>query len=951
MSQGEVALAAVTEADLEACANEPIHSPGSIQPHGVLVAADTETMRITHASTNLASWFGVPAPEALGLPLENIIGPDICEAAKLALASENYLHGNILSREVALPDGSPGAILAHLNQGRIIIEIEPGAPGGAFDLAIERAQTVIAKLQDTSSLEGLCQRVASEVHSLTAYDRVMIYRFDPDGNGEVIAESRAAEVEPFLGLRYPASDIPPQAMRLYLLQRVRQIPDIDYAPAGILSAAGLAAPVLDLSCAALRSVSPVHLEYLRNMGVGGTLAISIIQEQKLWGMIVCHNRGPLAPSAGLRALCDLIGQWMGLLIAQVLEREALSAQIETQRLLAVISRGVEHAAWVAEGLVDSAPSLLKLVESAGVYIRLGRKNLTAGKVPPGSLPLEILNTLLTGQTESIVAVDDLGKRHPEFEALADCATGVLVLPIATSGEAIVWFRPEVQSMVSWGGDKLNKVQINRSTGAVSPRKSFAAWRELVKGQSRPWRPADIAAALELRRVVIRALLRHTEAELIRVSNADPLTGLANRRVLQQRMGRWLAGEPPGPAALLFCDLDRFKTVNDSLGHHAGDQLLHEVAGRLLALLDPNHLLVRLGGDEFVIFCENISETDALTLARNVLRIFETPFTVNGQPYRASTSVGIAFADNASGDLLREADAAMYEAKRQGANCAVVFQNGMHKKVMNTLRTEQDLFLAVERGELQVHYQPIVALPGGNVTGYEALARWLHPVRGWVPPADFIPLAEQTGLINEIGHFVTARAISALAALPDPGLDMAINVSAHQLKHSTFATELAALCARHDVAPSRIILEVTESTLMQDEAVAEIAAIRALGCRVAIDDFGTGYSSLSYMRRLPVNIIKIDRSFTAPLGRDETAAPFLRAIVDLVATLDLQVIAEGVETAEQRETLGALGCRYAQGYLFGKPQPMAGFAWREPQPGTQPKRRKAPRRRATAGGAD
>jgi diguanylate cyclase (GGDEF)-like protein len=482
---------------------------------------------------------------------------------------------------------------------------------------------------------------------------------------------------------------------------------------------------------------------------------------------------------------------------------------------------------------------------------------------------------------------------------------------------------------------------------VSPRKSFAAWKQLVKGQSLPWRPPDLAAALELRRVVIRALLRHTEAELIRVSNADPLTGLANRRVLQQRMGRWLSGDPPGSAALLFCDLDRFKTVNDSLGHHAGDQLLHEVAGRLMNLVDPNHLLVRLGGDEFVIFCENISEANALTLARNVLRVFETPFSVDGQPYRTSTSVGIAFTDSGSDDLLREADAAMYEAKRQGANCAVVFQNGMHKKVMNTLRTEQDLFLAIERNELQVHYQPIVTLPEGRLTGFEALARWLHPVRGWVSPTDFIPLAEQTGLICEIGMFVAARAIAELAALPDTSLHMAINVSAHQLRQPRFTGQLTALCAQHGLAPSRLILEVTESTLMQDDAVMEIAAVRALGCRVAIDDFGTGYSSLASMRRLPVNIIKIDRSFTSPLGRDASAEPFLQAIMRLVETLNLQVIAEGVETAEQCEVLQALGCRYAQGYLFGKPQPMAGFAWRDRPAEPAPKKRKVQRARAPA----
>jgi diguanylate cyclase (GGDEF)-like protein len=425
-------------------------------------------------------------------------------------------------------------------------------------------------------------------------------------------------------------------------------------------------------------------------------------------------------------------------------------------------------------------------------------------------------------------------------------------------------------------------------------------------------------------MLTRALLRHTEAALFRLSNTDPLTGLANRNVLAQRIAQWRSAQPFRPAALLFFDLDRFKTVNDSLGHYAGDDLLRATAQRLANLVRGRHLLVRYGGDEFVIFYETVSPDGAMALAQQVLKLFDEPFTVADRPYRAATSIGIAFGGDPQAELLREADAAMYAAKRQGGNRAALFEPALLDRARHRLQAEQDLLLALERGEFSVHYQPIITLSTGRLRAFEALARWRHPERGFISPAEFIPLAEETGQIGAIGDFVMRQAIGQIAKLPDPSLNIGINVAAQQLLTGGFAARLRAALEEHGVAPQRLVVEVTEGTLMAEAGVRELEQVRAIGCRIAIDDFGTGYSSLAYLRRLPVDVIKIDRSFVAPLGEEKDALGFLTAMVQLAHTLRLGVVAEGVETEVQRAMLAEISCEAAQGYFFGRPQAECDF---------------------------
>ncbi|KAA2236108.1 bifunctional diguanylate cyclase/phosphodiesterase [Salinarimonas soli] len=912
-----------TDADLATCANEPIHIPGAIQPHGALVAADAETLRVTHVSANLGRATGVSGRAGLGRPLAELLGADAVTAILAALSGERYSPGNVLTLDLPFPRDPRRNVMAHRSGGRIVVEIEPASPEANFEVALARAQAVVGGLRRTGSLGELCDRAAREIRALTGYDRVMVYRFNPEGHGQVVAEDRQADLESFLDLRYPATDIPAQARRLYLLQRVRTIGRVDYEPVPVLADAALgdAAP-LDMSYCALRSVSPVHLEYLANMGVGATFAISIVQDETLWGMVVCHHGAPRTPSADMRALCDLIGQLLGLLVGEAEEREDLRVRMQRQETLSELASALEGARGVADGLAGAGHALLRLVDATGAFVRLGGRIRAIGATPPESAAERIFQAVLGPVGDDAAAIEALGERSPDLAGFRAEASGVLALPVANNpGDGVVWFRPEVARTVTWGGDPGRKAEIDPGTGRLSPRKSFAAWTETVRGRSLPWSSGDRRAAADLRRLVTRALLRQAEAELMRVANIDPLTGLPNRRLFEQQIARWRSGTPPAPAALLFFDLDRFKTVNDSLGHAAGDELLVQIAGRLGSLVGPADLAARIGGDEFVVFCEGADVAAATALAERIIASFDEPLAAAGRPHRAAVSVGIACA-SASGaaDLLRDADAAMYAAKRAGGNRAVVFQPELQETALRTFKTEQDLFYALDRGELVLFYQPIVALPGERIIGFEALIRWHHPERGWITPAEFIPRAEETGLIGRIGQWVVEEGLRELAAWPGTELRLSVNVSPRQLSDGALHDALARALEREGVEPGRIILEVTEGALMDQGAVRELARLRELGCLVAVDDFGTGYSSLAYLQRLPIDVIKIDREFVSALGEDPKADRFMRALVGLAHTLELRVVAEGVETAAQRDALTAMGCETGQGYLFSRPVP-------------------------------
>ena len=444
----------------------------------------------------------------------------------------------------------------------------------------------------------------------------------------------------------------------------------------------------------------------------------------------------------------------------------------------------------------------------------------------------------------------------------------------------------------------------------------------------------LTAAVVLRIVQALRVAARSEARLIFQANHDELTGLPNRRMMEQHLLRLLEQNSADDShvALLFLDLDRFKLVNDTLGHGRGDDLLIEVARRLRANVRPSDLVTRIGGDEFMILLDRVVTTsEAMDLANRLRLCLKDPFLLNGIEFYVSASVGLAFA---SGDdphatteaLVRDADTAMYQAKEAGRDKVAVFDESMRDEVSERVELERDLRSAVSLNQLHLVYQPIVALPRGPSVGMEALVRWAHPTRGVLPPAMFIPLAEESGMISEIGDWIAEEAISQLAAwcryAPEmENVYVSVNLSATQLRDDGIVDRIADLLTLHGLPGSSLCLEVTESMAMQDPAAsaAILGRLRRLGVGVALDDFGAEYSSLAYLKRLPVTILKIDKSFVGSLLSEDTAdASLIAAVVAMARSLGITTVAEGVETSAQAHRLVRLGVDAVQGFLFSRP---------------------------------
>jgi diguanylate cyclase (GGDEF)-like protein/PAS domain S-box-containing protein len=424
--------------------------------------------------------------------------------------------------------------------------------------------------------------------------------------------------------------------------------------------------------------------------------------------------------------------------------------------------------------------------------------------------------------------------------------------------------------------------------------------------------------------------RELEEQLRRHAFSDPLTGLANRPLLLDRVAHELAtrdaGSQDGLLALALLDLDDFKTLNDSLGHAAGDRLLVEIARRLREALRAQDTAARIGGDEFALFVHAPDTRSVDDLLARVMDAIRHPVTLDGQPISPSASVGVVVAHESTAspdEMLRNADVAMNTAKAQGKARTTYYEPQMREAAVRRLQLKEDLAGALARGEMTLHYQPIVALAGGEVDAVEALIRWERP-DGLVGPVDFIPLAEETGLIVPLGQWVLETACRQLVDLDrvthNHDLRVTVNVSAVQMARDGFSDAVAAILHETGLAPGRLILELTESILLERSSttLSTMRALRRLGVRMAIDDFGTGYSSLSYLPELPVDMLKIERSFVGAIDRSQETTAVVRSIIRLASTLGLVTVAEGIERPEEAARLRTLGAELGQGYYFARP---------------------------------
>lgn len=444
----------------------------------------------------------------------------------------------------------------------------------------------------------------------------------------------------------------------------------------------------------------------------------------------------------------------------------------------------------------------------------------------------------------------------------------------------------------------------------------------------------LAEELELtmeQRVAERTfVLEQARIALERIALNDALTGLANRTLLGDRIRQASVRAELGarPPCVLVLDLDEFKTINDGLGHSAGDRILVDVAHRLVSVVRATDTVARLGGDEFAILMPETLKEDALRVAERALKELHSPFTVGDRAVWAGASIGLCFGmrGQSTEHLLRDADTAMYAAKAKGRGNIQVFQPEMHLAAKERLHIASELGAAIAHGQLALHYQPIVELDTGRMVGAEALVRWMHPQRGLLLPADFIPVAEDSGHIIELGHWVVQAAVAQLRiwslAFPTIPFQLHVNLAPVEVRWPGMAEFIREALDQHGVDPNRLALEISETGLMTGDVagIEALMTLKRLGVGIEIDDFGTGYSSISYLRRLPIDTVKVDQSLIRDIATDKQQVAFVLAILRLIESVGLRTIVEGIETTAQRDQLQRLGCVFGQGFCFSEPVP-------------------------------
>jgi len=518
-------------ADLDTCADEPIRVPGSVQPHGFLLALSEPDLVVRHVSANLTDLTGVAVPDALGAPLADVVGTAAADALRAHVRTFGDLRArNPVVVEVAGPRG-PVVVDAILHRapsgGRFLLVVELEAAQGprpfSFPNTYQAVRGALERLNHAGPLEQLYDVAADEVRALTGFDRVMVYRFDADYNGEVVAEARRADLNPFLGLHYPASDIPAQARALYETNWVRLIPDVGYAPAPLVPVVDEASgEPLDLTHSVLRSVSPVHLEYLGNMGVRASMSISLLRDGRLWGLIACHHyAGPHAVPYGVRAAAEFLGSALSLrLVARAQDRE-LERELEAQAQIARVLRVArDHDRGLAEALAGDGPGLLSVVPAHGLVVVADGQTATAGEA---AVDVDALRAWVLDQPEPVTVRTALGVSDPALAASLPGVAGLLAVRLPDD-QVVVWLRDEHVRDIYWGGDPQNKAIARREGDDVrlSPRKSFDRWREEVRGRCEPWAPEHVRAAEDLRSrllevIIVRNRWQMTAAHTVQLS--------------------------------------------------------------------------------------------------------------------------------------------------------------------------------------------------------------------------------------------------------------------------------------------------------------------------------------------------------------------------------------------------------------------------------------------------
>ncbi|MBE9184726.1 EAL domain-containing protein [Microcoleus sp. LEGE 07076] len=839
------------------------------------------------------------------------------------------------------------------------------------------------RIRKSLELQEILTTTAREIRSFLGSDRVKVYRFEADGSGEVIAESIDGDNLPsLLGLRFPAGDIPNSAREMFVKARQRVIVDVQLQHQTInrldCPETGKTLPVEDIRYS---PVDSCHVEYLKAMGALSSLTVPILHQNQLWGLLACHHSQPKRFSDRELKIVQLLVDQLSIAIAQSFllsqarqqaRDEAVVNQISSllhsplelnEIRQAVLEQTVKHLRgsggrlYIAAEFGDRPAKLYTCGQQPGDgdielsefwqqimgFANSDDRSPTADNTSQlgifQNLYSEHYSSIDTNISNLIVphlyAISDLSQ-EPQLKSLsanflAADIRSFLAVPLQYRQQCIgclTVFRSAVETEIWWAGSCSSDARNDR------PRQSFAAWKEIKTEEAQKWSSDEQKLAKSLgTHLYMAAMQRRVEAMIRHQASHDQLTGLPNRLLFNERLSLALANAHQNAEMLgvIFLDLDRFKNVNDTLGHPVGDLLLQGVSRRLTNCLRPGDSIARWGGDEFTLLLYNInSPEDATKVCQQIILSLSSPFDFDGLELYTKASLGIALAPYDGEDaetLLKNADAAMYRAKQKGRNNYQFYTRAIGTQVSEELNLENQLYKALKKSEFVLHYQPQINLNTGKIVGQEALIRWEHPERGLIAPDRFIPLAEETGFICQIDEWVLRTACLQNRAWQLMGLQpvrVAVNLSGRQFLQANTVQSIAKILSETELNPEYLEIEITESVAMTDVnfTVSVLLQLQEMGIQISLDDFGTGYSSLWSLKNFPLNNLKIDKSFVADLLNGSNGATIVKLAIALGQGLNLQVIAEGVETVEQLAFLQSLQCEMGQGYFFSKPLPVA-----------------------------
>ena len=839
------------------------------------------------------------------------------------------------------------------------------------------------RIRNSLELQEILTTTVREIRSFLGNDRVKVYRFDTDGSGEVIAESIGGDNLPsLLGLRFPAGDIPDSAREMFVKARQRVIIDVGLKHQTInrldCPETGTTLAVEDIRYS---PVDSCHAEYLEAMGARSSLTVPIVHQNQLWGLLACHHSQPKRFSDRELKMVQLLVDQLSIAIAQSFLLSQARQQARDEAVVNQISSLLHSPLELTEIRQSVLEQTVKHLGGSGgrLYIAAefgDRPALlyTCGQQPPdadleqGSFWQQIMgfasaddraktadntsqlgifqnlysehySSIDTNISSAIVphlyAISDISQ-EPQLKSLSAnfleaSIPSFLAVPLQYRQQCIgclTVFRSPIETEISWAGRCGSDAKSDR------PRQSFAAWKETKIGEAKKWSTDELKLAKSLgTHLYMAAMQRRVEAMIRHQASHDQLTGLANRLLFNERLSLALANAHQNAEmlAVIFLDLDRFKNVNDTLGHAVGDLLLQGVSRRLTNCLRVGDSIARWGGDEFTLLLYNINSPEEATLiCQKIIQSLSSPFDFDGVELYTKASLGIALAPYDGEDaetLLKNADAAMYKAKQKGRNNYHFYTRAIGNQVSEELNLENQLYKALKKSEFVLHYQPQINLNTCQIVGMEALIRWQHPERGLISPDRFIPLAEETGFICQIDEWVLRAAClqnRAWQLMGLPPVRIAVNLSGRQFLQANTVQTIAAILSETELNPEYLEIEITETIAMTDVnfTVSVLQQLQQMGIHISLDDFGTGYSSLWSLKNLPLNNLKIDKSFVADLQDGSSGATIVKVAIALGQGLNLQVIAEGVETAEQLAFLQSLQCEMGQGYFFSKPMSAA-----------------------------